>query len=85
MPTVGPSPHENPARLVTEFGRIRGAQLATEVLALLQELGKIEVDWSVHMYDSGCKMAREYMRSHHPQLSEDALNALEWKFSWDWR
>jgi hypothetical protein len=82
---VAPFPGQNQARLVKEFGRIRGEQLASEVVSLLQELGKIEVDWSVHTYDSACKMTREQMHLCHPELSEEALNALEWKFSYEWR
>jgi hypothetical protein len=72
-------------RLVQELGAVRGGELENEVKSLFDELSRIEVDWSVHSLSSAGQMARESMRARRPDLSEEALRALEWKFTFDWR
>jgi len=80
-----PSPRHDSDCLAKAFGTVRGAELETEVDALLTELGKINVDWSVHSLVSSGKIAADYMRAGHPDLSDAALEALAWKFTFDWR
>jgi hypothetical protein len=33
----------------------------------------------------GMDVFTERLASLHPELTEDALDALAWKFSWEWR
>jgi hypothetical protein len=61
------------------------ALLDLEVEALLQKLSRIEVDWSLHNLVSAGKMARASMQQDYPGLTDAALDALEWKFTYDWR
>jgi hypothetical protein len=80
-----PMPFSDPARVIQKFGAVRGAELATEVESLLVEQRKIPVDWSRHSLTSAGDMARDYMRARHPELSDEALTALRWKFTYDWK
>jgi hypothetical protein len=79
------SPRQDDASLTREFGERKAAELRPRLVSLLSELGAIDVDWSRHELVSAGKMARAEMQARHPELSEDALRALEWKFTFDWR
>jgi hypothetical protein len=79
------SPRRDHARLVQEFGATEAAALESLVVSLLEEVGKIQVDWSAHSLESAGEMARTEMHTRHPDLSDTALRALAWKFTFDWR
>ena len=80
-----PAPGYAPERLASEFGAQRAGELQPLVAALLAELAKLPVEWSAHTLESAARWAHTEMQRRHPQLSEAALQALEWKFSYDWR
>ena len=80
-----PVPALDRARLSATFGAQRAAELHGAINALLVEMRQLPVDWAAHTLPSGSAWAREQMRARHPELSEDALLALEWKFSYDSR
>lgn len=75
------SPQSNGQAVIAEFG----VALLANVHKLMAELGAIGTDWSNHDLQSAGKMARAEMKNRHPQLSDQALDALEWKFTFDWR
>jgi hypothetical protein len=78
-------PSRNRERLVQEFGPSLAASLESQVVILLDEIGKIQVDWSLHSLQSAGEMARAEMKARHPALSDTTLLALEWKFLFDWK
>src|ERR1700683_1519678 len=78
------SPRRDHARLVQKFGASHSATLESQVVSLLEELGKIQVDWSAHTLESAGEIARTDMHARHPDLSDTALRALAWKFTFDW-
>jgi hypothetical protein len=78
-------PRLDRSRLVSRFGELRASQFEREVESLLAEVGSIEVNWATHDLVSGSALARDAMHTRHPELSEHALDALEWKFSYDWK
>lgn len=78
-------PKRDGTRLVEEFGPEKAAGLELAVAALLDELGALEIDWSMHSLETAGSAARSMMRVRHPELSDSALQALEWKFTYDWR
>ncbi len=82
---VSSFPAINPARLIQEFGDARGVELGVEVAAFLDELGRIEVDWTVHNLQSATEMAEQRMAARHANLTDEAIKALGWKFSFGWR
>ncbi|MCY7402533.1 MAG: hypothetical protein LH477_16540 [Nocardioides sp.] len=59
--------------------------LLAEVEALLQESLAVPVDWdSMSLGDAGRHVSAE-MAKRHPELSQDALEALAWNFTFAWR
>ena len=78
-------PDEDPARLVGEFGAQMASTLEPDVRQLLDELNKLKPDWSAHSLVTAGAWAKEEIRRRHPELSQDALDALEWAFTWWWR
>ena len=84
---VGSSPTPSRIRdnLTQRFGPTRAALLESQVRALLDEVMAINIDWEKHSLVSGGELALAHMRLQHPELNEEALKALEWEFSWNWR
>lgn len=78
-------PDENPARLVDEFGAQAASKLEMDVRLLLGELNNLKPDWSMHSLASAGAWARNNMHHSHPDLNQEALDALEWAFTWWWR
>ena len=59
--------------------------LGSQVVALVDEVGEIPVEWSQHSLVSAGDMVRTEMHARHPDLSDAALRALAWKFTFNWR
>ncbi len=78
-------PRLDRSRLVPKFGEMRASECELRVKSLLAELGRIEVNWAAHDLVSGSALARDALHTRFPELSEQALDALEWKFSYDWK
>jgi hypothetical protein len=79
------SPRSDVESVIAEFGRTGGLSILAHVHSVIEELNSIKVDWQVYSLVSAGKMVRGEMHKRYPELSEDALNALEWKFTFDWR
>jgi hypothetical protein len=79
------SPRQDRDGLARKFGLEKGVQLASQVAALVSEMNSVAIDWSAHTLDSAGAMVRKEMQNRHPDLSESALAALAWKFTFDWR
>lgn len=77
-------PQHDEAGLVREFGE-RAPVLMEAVRRLREEIGRVAVDWSAHTLASATDMARSEMKRCHPELSEAALDALAWEFSYNWK
>jgi len=80
---VAPLPDRS--RLVLMFGEQRATELEPLVKGLLSEIGSIQIDWNTLSLDAGGRFARSEMQRRHGELSDEALAALEWKFTFDWR
>lgn len=79
-------PQHDQRALYRAFGPAKGATLEAKVRDLIAELKGIDVDWaSNNDLADGARRARNQMHARHPELSFDALTALEWKFAFDWR
>lgn len=79
------APNRDANRIVREFGPAEGAVLVAKVQAILDELGTIPVDWSKHTLASAEQEVLAQMHARHPDLSEAALQALGWDFTFFWR
>lgn len=80
-----PMPRQGYPQLLAQFGPDKGEEIGHAVENLLDELGRIDIDWSAHTLASAGEAARAEMQAKHPELSESALRALAWKFTYDWR
>jgi hypothetical protein len=79
------SPHADRDALLREFGVEHAAELERGVASVLDDLFRIQIDWSAHSLASAGEFATKQIRAGHPELSEEALRALDWKFTFDWR
>ena len=59
--------------------------LVAKVEALAAEIMAIEIDWNSRSLSQGGDEARRVMAERHPELSDDALTALRWMFTYNWR
>jgi hypothetical protein len=82
---LGPVSHLDPQRVVDSFGEDQGFDLLRYVQTLLDELYAVPVDWTVETLASATDTAVQTIAARHPELSEDALDALKWKFGYDSR
>jgi hypothetical protein len=80
-----PAPLTDPSRLATAFDPVRSAELAPRAQALIAETAAIEVDWSALSLAEAGRYVEDTMRARHPELGPDALAALAWKWTYDWR
>jgi len=79
------APRQDRDGLEQQFGSKKGAELASQVTALVREMHSIPVDWSAHSLESAGAMIEKEMQVRHSGLSDTALRALTWKFTFDWR
>jgi len=59
--------------------------LLARVKALTEEMMSIKVDWSTKTLSEGGREAQRVMAERHPELGENALEALYWMFTYNWR
>src|SRR5690242_20591526 len=82
---VGISSH--PTRLSVAlddyFGAERAGALRDRVDELLKQAWLDPAEWSGMTLADATDEVRERMRRHHPELSEDAVQALAWNFSYN--
>jgi hypothetical protein len=82
---ISPYPKRDPERLTQRFGEELGLDLVQYSEAVLAELYAEPPDWSTDDLKSATENAVQRIRSGHPELSDEALSALGWSFSWDWK
>jgi hypothetical protein len=78
-------PSEQPSRIIDMFGGEAASIYISEVKDILNELKRLRPDWSSNSLVSAGVWAKEKMRLTHPELDSNALNALEWAFTWWWK
>ena len=71
------SPRSDHARLEQEFGTAQGTAIGSQVVALVDEVGKIQVDCSTHSLESAGDILRKEMNARHPDPSMDASLSAE--------
>lgn len=59
--------------------------MIVRVRSVVEEMMAIEVDWSASTLAEGGRKAQAVMAARHPELSDDALAALYWMFTYNWR
>ena len=71
--------------LAREFGAVRARRLVELIAALQREMHAIDIDWKTHSLVEASDAARAEMKRQHPELADEALNALAWAFRYAWR
>lgn len=79
---VSVSPRRDGDGVVENFG----CECLEKVLMILGCVERVEVDWShgLTLNDAGM-LVRDQVSRLYPDLSDLALDALVWKFTYDWR
>ena len=80
-----PMPRLERTRIINEFGIEKADKLESFINSILEELGRINIDWSIHTLESASQVACLEIHRLYPNLSDVALRALEWKITFDWR
>ncbi|MBS1905237.1 MAG: hypothetical protein JST33_01450 [Actinobacteria bacterium] len=78
-----PRSDEQAVVLLAESAHAEG--LVGRVRTVISDLMAVEVDWSTHTLSEGGDEAERVMRASHPELTADALAALRWMFTYNWR
>ncbi|RYG13769.1 MAG: hypothetical protein EON96_12290 [Caulobacteraceae bacterium] len=76
-------PHRDAGRVTARFGLLKGLGLAAEAKRLDDIVGTGSIDWTVDDLSSATTRVRLRAAEVTPTLSEDALDALAWAFSYD--
>jgi hypothetical protein len=79
-----PFPVKDRAALSRRFG-LATPELERQVTILLDELNQIDVNWSIYTLATAGSMVEDLLRARHPNLSDAAIRALAWKFTFDWK
>lgn len=80
-----PFPRTDDEAVLTSVPDADAAAVLEKVHALAEECLSIRIDWSTHDLSQGGDEAKREMAARHPELSEDALVALRWAFTYNWR
>ncbi|MBD3214668.1 MAG: hypothetical protein GF311_18805 [Candidatus Lokiarchaeota archaeon] len=72
-------------RVFKEFGPKKGKKLLKYVDQIFHELYNIEIDWNEHSLVSATEFVCEEIAKRYPKLSESAIQALGWDYSYNWR
>ena len=78
-------PQHDEMRLVREFGVEDAAVLKVEIEKILATMSQLQPDWEKHTLWTAAKWAGEKVLQCHPGLNKEAIEALEWEFSWWWK
>jgi hypothetical protein len=77
-----PYPQQGKGRLGSVFGVELAEQIEPTLDQILTKINDRWLDWNARKPDNSCTMAKEEARSMYPELSEEALVAIEWAFTW---
>lgn len=76
-------PQHDEDAVIKEFGEEKGKILVDQIHSLVQEMFEIKVDWEKHTLTSAADFGRDEIKKRFPGLSDEALAALWWKFTFD--
>ena len=80
-----PKHDEDAVRLLASDAHTDPEMLLDKAQTITTECASIEVDWSTHSLTEGGKEVARVMTERHPELEDDAIDALAWMFTYMWR
>ncbi|MGD9796398.1 MAG: hypothetical protein AB7V43_23275 [Acidimicrobiia bacterium] len=78
-------PDRDPARLVKAFGETAAFDLLPIISALEEEFYASTAYNTVAGFREMAEQAANEFRGRHPELSDEAVAALAWCYSFDWK
>lgn len=82
---VAASPRSDKAKIEDIFGQTKAALLVREISSIFDAVNQVPIDWDNTNLVSAGNMVRLKIHEQYPELDNHALNALVWKFTFDWR
>lgn len=80
-----PFPKSDDAAVIAAAHPVDAPALLDRVRRITDECMAIDIDWASHSLVEGGEEARQTMAIRHPELSPEALDALRWMFTYNWR
>lgn len=74
-------PQTNTDELVQQFGE-RANQLTQQIDAILNEAGQFQPDWDETDLAAGSRLLEKHLRARRPELSDEAIKAVAWAWSY---
>jgi hypothetical protein len=78
-------PQTDACAVRAEFGIERGHALCDSIVAVVGEVGSITLDWNSYSLVEGTVEAKRMLREGHPEPDERGIDALGWRFSYNWK
>lgn len=78
-------PGEYIDRVINVFGKQESERVLKEIEQILEDMNQLNPDWSLLSLSDAGIWAKGKIRDRYPYLSVEALNALEWTFTWWWK
>jgi predicted Ser/Thr protein kinase len=81
---ISPFPVRSIERLAEHFVSLQAAELAPVVAGLDEEFYEVEPA-SGESLNAAADRAAAVFTSHHPELTAEAIDALRWCYTYDWK
>jgi hypothetical protein len=79
------APVFNIKHLIEDFGTQRAQQLLPLAEGLLREVSSVPIEFTVDSIEADRARVQCEMKSLHPELTEEALKAIDWCCCFSWR
>ena len=78
-------PQEDARAVTAAFGPELGANLLWRAQSVLADAGNLQPDWEAMSLTTAKDWAEGQIRGRHPDLSDAAVSAVGWAFSYWWK
>ena len=78
-------PLRDETSVVQKWGIPAGTDLVERVRVVADHANQLKIDWSMTDLPGAERVVHEAMSRRYPELSNEALDAIAWKFTFDWR
>jgi len=80
-----PFPQQNAQAVTAEFGSDLGPDLISRTRAVLRDAGDLRPDWDAMSLLSAKDWVERDIKDRYPGLSDTAVSAVGWAFSYWWK
>ncbi|MDJ1115534.1 hypothetical protein [Microbacterium dauci] len=80
-----PFPKSDADAVAPEAPPAQREALIAAAQAIIEECLAVDVDWNSHSLSEGGRRAQAVIAERHPELTPEALEALYWAFTYNWR